>query len=277
MSISGNSNGERNRKAFFSSSNSCSSPAATLSIIIALMLLASGFVLFSPTTPMNTTTTAFAQEENNAITTATINGDADSDTDGSVQGAGEEGGGAGNGNINSSTTTTTAAASFASSGMMELSSQPVWQEQATTSGMTPINQTHSMVTFIGNGTLTVPDTGQTMNMTNNGTAFISPVTGSNGTVSAYGKENIFSSDDGNSTAITFHEIVHYDPATLQGRGIVVAVFDASATGMLAPFNGMFVVGTHYEDPNAKAATITLWEWKSGIGSNSSGVAPPAVQ
>jgi hypothetical protein len=42
------------------------------------------------------------------------------------------------------------------------------------------------------------------------------------------------------------------------------VFDRNATGSLAPFNGMMVVGTHEEDPNAAAATITLWEWQSGI-------------
>jgi hypothetical protein len=150
---------------------------------------------------------------------------------------------------------------------IELSPQPIWEEEATTTGMTPINQTHSIVTFIGNGTLTVPDTGQTVNMTNNGTAIISPVTGSNGTVTAYGKENVFSSEDSDSTAITFYEIVQYDPATFQGKGIVIAVFDGNATGSLAPFNGIFVAGTHDEDPNTQAATITLWEWESGIGNN----------
>ena len=70
-----------------------------------------------------------------------------------------------------------------------------------------------------------------------------------GTVSAYGKENVFSSEDGDTTAITFHEIVHYDPTTFKGKGIVEAVFDANATGSLAPFNGMFVAGIHEEDPN----------------------------
>jgi hypothetical protein len=147
---------------------------------------------------------------------------------------------------------------------VELSPQPVWKEQATTSAMTPINQTHSIVTFIGNGTLIVPGTGQTINMTNNGIAFISPVTGLEGTVATYGKENVFSSDDGDKTAITFHEIIRYDPTTFQGKGTVIAVFDANATGSLAPFNGMFVIGTHEEDPNVKASTITLWEWQSAI-------------
>jgi hypothetical protein len=42
------------------------------------------------------------------------------------------------------------------------------------------------------------------------------------------------------------------------------VFDANATGSLAPFNGMFIVGTHEEDPSIQGATFTLWEWESGI-------------
>jgi hypothetical protein len=42
------------------------------------------------------------------------------------------------------------------------------------------------------------------------------------------------------------------------------VFDNNATGRLATFNGMMVVGTHEEDPNVQAATIRLWEWQGGI-------------
>jgi hypothetical protein len=39
------------------------------------------------------------------------------------------------------------------------------------------------------------------------------------------------------------------------------VFDRNATGMLAPFNNMMVVGTHEE--NAEEAIVTLWELESG--------------
>jgi hypothetical protein len=166
----------------------------------------------------------------------------------------------------SDTTTTTSAATITfspSSGGIELSSQLVWEELATNTGLTPINQTHSIATFIGNGTLTVPDTGETIPMTNNGTAFISPLTESGETVSAYGKENVFS-EDGDTSAITFYEIVRYNPTTLEGKGLTIAVFDANATGSLAPFNGMFIVGTHEEDPSIQGATFTLWEWESGI-------------
>jgi hypothetical protein len=163
----------------------------------------------------------------------------------------------------SASTTGNTTATTATSGL-ELSPQPVWDEQATSTSVTPINETHRVATFIGNGTMTVPHTGETINMTNNGTAFISPVPGYTETVSAYGREYVFSEDDNDTTAITFYEIIRYDPATFEGKGTVIAVFDRNATGSLAPFNGMMVVGTHEEDPNTQAATIRLWEWESGI-------------
>ncbi len=157
--------------------------------------------------------------------------------------------------ITASTETATATPSNATtatttpSSGLELSPQPIWDEQAANTGRTPINETHSIVSFIGNGTMTVPDTGETVNMTNNGTGFVSPVPGYNETVSAYGREHVFS-EDGDTTAITFYEFIRYDPTTFEGKGLVTAVFDRNATGSLAPFNGMMVVGTHEEDPNA---------------------------
>jgi hypothetical protein len=51
---------------------------------------------------------------------------------------------------------------------LELSPQPVWDEVVVNTGNTPINEMHTIVTFSGNGTMSVPDTGQTINMTNNG-------------------------------------------------------------------------------------------------------------
>ena len=146
---------------------------------------------------------------------------------------------------------------------LELSPQPVWNEVVVNTGQTPINETHMIVTFVGDGTMAAPDTGTTINMTNKGTAIISPLPGDPGTLSAYGRESVFS-EDGDSTAITFHEIVQYDSVTPQGKGIIIALFDRNATGMLAPFNGMIVVGIHEEPPNARKAIVTLWEWQSGL-------------
>src|SRR5215217_7765747 len=92
--------------------------------------------------------------------------------------------------VSASTTGDTTTTTTSSSGL-ELSPQPIWDEQATTTGVTQINETHSVVAFIGNGTMTVPDTGETIIMTNNGTGFISPVPGYTDTVSAYGREHVF--------------------------------------------------------------------------------------
>jgi len=164
---------------------------------------------------------------------------------------------------NDTTTATTTTTTTLPPPGIELSSQPIWDEQATTTGRTQINETHSIVSFIGNGTMTVSDTGETINMTNNGSGLVSPVPGYTDTVSAYGREYVFSEDDDDTSAITFYEIIRYDPTTFQGKGLVIAVFDNNATGSLAPFNGMMVVGTHEEDPTTPA-TIRLWEWQDGI-------------
>lgn len=229
-------NRERRKETFFAWGSS-NTGVTSASIIVALTLLAGGFVLLSPT-PM-IATTAFAQEEeNNATTTA---------------------------GLTTTTTNDTTPATTSTPSGLELSAQPVWDEQVTSTGVTPINDTHSIGTFIGNGTMTVPDTGETVNMTNNGTAIISPVPGYTDTVSASGREYVFSEDDDDDiSAITFHEIIRYNPETFEGNGLVIAVFDNNATGSLAPFNGMMVVGTHEEDPSTRTATIRLWEWESGI-------------
>src|SRR5919107_1208466 len=91
-------------------------------------------------------------------------------------------------------------------------------------------------------------------MTNNGTGFVSLIPGYAEAVSAVGREYVLSTEDGDKTAITFNEIIRYDPTTFKGAGIVIEVFDRNATGMLAPFNFMTVVGTYFEDPNVRAAT-----------------------
>jgi hypothetical protein len=242
-------NRERRKEAFFAWTSSGSGfTGASIIIIIALTLLGSGFVLIN-STPM-IFSTAFAQEEeNNTTTTAGVTTTTTNDT----------------------TTAATSTPSSSSLGL-EFLPQPIWEEEASNTGVTPINETHTLIAFVGNGTLTVPDTGETIPMTNNGNALVSSVTGS-----AYGRENVFSEVDDDTTAITFYEIVEGDPETLETRGVIIAVFDRSATGSLAPFNGMITVGIHDEQPNAEAATTTLWEWESGIGRNAGVAIPPPMQ
>lgn len=256
MSIIKKNNGERDRKASFSRNNGRGSISATVSImIIALtLLLPGGFVILSPITPM-TITTALAQE-GGGNNTSTTGGTTTTTTSDDITNT-----------ATTNTTTATTTTTRPSSPVIHLSAQPIWQESTGNTGVTPFDQTHSIVTFFGNGTFTVPDTGETINATNNGTAFMSSVTGS-----SYGRESFFSEEDNDSTAITFYEIMKSDPATSQTKGITIAVFDNNATGSLRPFNDMIVVGLHDEQPNAEAGTRTLWMWESEIG-NSTDVDP----
>jgi hypothetical protein len=213
-----------------------------VSIVVAVSLLAGGnsFILLSSSSMMTATTTVAAQEEEiiiNNNNTATTEPTTATTTDGDTN------------------TTAISSTPLSSSSEIHLSPQPIWEERVRNTGETPFNQTHSIISFFGNGTLTVPDTGETIDVTNNGTAILSSVTGT-----SYGRESFFA-EDGDSTAITFYEIVKEDPAALQTRGITTAVFDSNGTGSLAPFNGMIVVGLHEEQPNEEGVTMTLWKWE----------------
>jgi hypothetical protein len=220
---------------------------AYMSIIVAVSMLAAGdsFILLSSPPMMRTTTTAAAQEDdiiinNNTATTESTT--AATTTDGDTN-----------------TTAKSTTPLLLSSSEIHLSPQPIWEERVSNTGETYFNQTHSIITFFGNGTLTVPDTEETIDVTNNGTAILSSVTGT-----SFGRES-FIAENGDSTAITFYEIVKDDPDTLQTRGITTAVFDSNGTGTLAPFNDMIVIGLREEPPNEEGVTMTLWKWEDEIG------------
>jgi hypothetical protein len=141
---------------------------------------------------------------------------------------------------------------------LELSAQPVWVEHAAITGVTPINQTHSSVTYSGNGTLTLPNTTQTINTTNNGSALVSIAT-----ESGQGKVTIRTQDGEETATVTFYEIDrHPDTTTGEGKGIVIAVTNTNATsGMLAPLNCMILVGINEFQTSTGEGRFTLWEWK----------------
>ena len=198
-------------------------------IITSILLAGSGFfaITSSATTPMNT---AFAQEGNNTTAASTPS------------------------SISATTTTNT------SSGI-QLSPQPVIQEQTTTTSTIPINQTHMSATFSGNGSLTLPNTTDTINYTTNGTAIISLETHS---VQA---EETLMTEQGETATAAFYEIAKFDPATMgEGKGLTMALIETDSTGTLAPLNGTIVAGISYMQPNGETS-VTLWEWESGIGNN----------
>jgi hypothetical protein len=146
----------------------------------------------------------------------------------------------------------------ASSGI-ELSQQPVLQERTRTVSQTPINYAHMSITFTGNGTLTLPNNIDTIvNFTSNGSALISFVAHS-----VQGTETI-RTENGETATITFHEIVKFNPATSEGKGIITAEVNANPTGTLASLNGMILAGIDDIQSNSES-NVTLWEWESRIG------------
>ena len=157
------------------------------------------------------------------------------------------------------TTTTAAAATTSSPVGIKLSPQPIYQERSPPGNITPINQTHGIFTFTGNGMLTLPNTTQTINTTHNGTAIISFATSS-----GYGKETVRTENGETATATVFEIVQFNNPAALggEGKGIVTAVFQTNSTGMLAPLNGTIAVGIDEISPTDESH-ITLWKWESG--------------
>ena len=153
--------------------------------------------------------------------------------------------------IGNNTTNTT------SSGI-ELSQQPVLQERTRTASETQINYAHVSITYTGNGTLSLPyNIASIFNFTSNGSALVSFLT-----QSAQGTETI-RTGNGETATITFYEIVKFNPATREAKGIIIAEVQTSPTGTLASLNGMILAGIDDIQLNGESS-VTLWEWESGI-------------
>jgi hypothetical protein len=154
--------------------------------------------------------------------------------------------------IGNNTTDTT------SSGI-ELSQQPVLQERTRAVSETQINYAHVSITYTGNGTLTLPNNNiaTIANFTINGSALVSFVT-----QSAQGTETI-RTGNGETATITFYEIVKFNPATSEAKGIIIAEVQTNPTGTLASLNGMILAGIDDIQLNGESS-VRLWEWESGI-------------
>jgi hypothetical protein len=144
---------------------------------------------------------------------------------------------------------------------IKLSPQPIYQESVPPGSVTPINQTHIAATHTGKGTLTLPSSNQTINVTSNGTAIASLAT-----PSAIAEETI-RAENGETATITFYEIIQFsNPAEAPlggGKGIKIIIFHTNSTGMLAPLDGVIAAGINDLQPNGESE-LTAWRWESGI-------------
>jgi len=155
-------------------------------------------------------------------------------------------------------TAATTLASSSSSGL-QFSPQPILQERQISTGERAINQTHFESINSGNATLTLPNTTDAINLTSTGSVIVSIVDGT-----AVGKEVLTTLDGSESATAKFYGISRFGMEG--GRAIVIALVNTnSTTGMLAPLNGMILVGqVEFPTPPEEAALLTLWEWQSGI-------------
>jgi hypothetical protein len=156
---------------------------------------------------------------------------------------------------------TTSTSSAAPSSGIKLSPQPIYQESTPPGIVTPINQTHIAATHTGNGTLTLPNSNQTISTISNGTAIASLAT-----PSAIAKTTI-TAPNGETATITIYEIIQFsNPAEAPlggGKGFKIFIFHTNSTGMLAPLNGVIAAGINDIQPNGDSE-LTAWRWESGF-------------
>jgi hypothetical protein len=162
----------------------------------------------------------------------------------------------------SATTTTTTTTSndtttATSPSEIDLSPEPVYQEQQTLVSENPINQTHNQFTFSGNGTLNLPNGTEPISITSTG----SVMAAMDGT--AVGEE-VLTTEDGTESAIAkFYSIGRFNMEDGSGKSILIALVHTNSTGQLASLNGAIVAG-EVEFLPVGTSLITLWEWQSGI-------------
>jgi len=168
------------------------------------------------------------------------------------------------------TTTTTTASPLEEAGMIELSPEPVYQEEQIVTGETAINQTHVELAVSGNGTITLPNTTETISTTSTGSLIVSL----DGTAS--GKEVITTEDGSESATATIYAITRFGME--EGRGIIIALVNTdSTTGRLAPLDGMILAGQIEIPLQEETALVTLWEWQSGIPVPTTVTPPPSEE
>jgi hypothetical protein len=149
-----------------------------------------------------------------------------------------------------------------SSSQIELSQQPIYQDEVRQVSETQINQTHVQSTVAGNGMLTLPNTTEPIRTSSAGNLIVSL----EGTAPTAAGEQIVMTEDGSENATaTLYEIARFNMQDGTGKGIAIAVVHTNSTGLLAPLNGMILAGQ--EEFHADGSRlVTMWEWESGIPS-----------
>jgi hypothetical protein len=142
---------------------------------------------------------------------------------------------------------------------LPIADTPFYRENITVTAQNPINATHVEVSLSGNGTLTLPNSTETITVNSTGTALVNFET-----TSVIAQEFLTAEDGKENASATIYEITrHYVQARTE-KGVVTAIFETnSTTGELAFLDGMIGIGQADVD-TAGNTDITLWEFETGI-------------
>jgi hypothetical protein len=132
-----------------------------------------------------------------------------------------------------------------------LSEKPFLVEHGRTVAANPINQTHIAISLVGNGTITLPNSTETVMTKDTGNA-IARLTPTGNIVN--GQIHISAEDGSENATVFFTEIGQNE------KGIGVAYFTTNSTGKLSFLNNMVAVIQSEIQPNGDTL-ITAWEWR----------------
>ena len=132
-----------------------------------------------------------------------------------------------------------------------LAEKPFLIEDGKTVAATPINQTHMQISLIGNGSITLPNSTETVTTKDTGNA-IARLTPTGNIV--HGQIHISTEDGSENGTVFFTEIGQ------NGKGVGVAYFTTNSTGKLAFLDNMVAVIEDELQPNGNTL-ITAWEWR----------------
>jgi hypothetical protein len=132
-----------------------------------------------------------------------------------------------------------------------LANEPFLVEHGKTVAANPINQTHISISLVGNGTIMLPNSTETVktNDTGNAIARLTPT----GNI-VIGQIHISTEDRSENGTLFFTEIGQNQ------KGVGVAYFTTNSTGKLSFLNNMVALIQDEVQPNGDTF-ITAWEWR----------------
>jgi L-asparaginase/Glu-tRNA(Gln) amidotransferase subunit D len=131
-----------------------------------------------------------------------------------------------------------------------LANEPFLVEQGKTVAANPINQTHLSISLVGNGTIMLPNSTETVKTNDTGNA-IARLTPTGNIVN--GQIHISTEDGSENGTLFFTEIGQNQ------KGVGVAYFTTNSTGKLSFLNNMIALFQDEVQPNGDTL-ITAWEW-----------------